>query len=169
QPATGVESNYLQRAEVQAFIADMVARHGFEADALRDVLAQAAPQEAVLRAITPKAVGERSWRSYRANFVSAGRIEQGLDFWRAHRDTLQRAEASFGVPAEIIVAILGVETHYGRRMGKFRVLDALATLAFDYPRRADYFRSELEQLLLLARESQWSPLELTGSFAGAIG
>src|SRR5690606_26113593 len=87
----------------------------------------------------------------------------------AHRDTLQRAEASFGVPAEIIVAILGVETHYGRRMGKFRVLDALATLAFDYPRRADYFRSELEQLLLLARESQWSPLELTGSFAGAIG
>lgn len=168
-PAVDAAGSYLDRVEVQAFIADMSERHGFDTDALREIFAQATQQEAVLRAITPKPAGKRSWQSYRANFVSPRRIEQGVAFWRAHRATLERAELQFGVPAEIIVAILGVETHYGRTMGSFRVVDALATLAFDYPRRADYFRGELEQVLLLARESQWSPLELTGSFAGAIG
>lgn len=168
-PAIGAPGSYLERTEVQAFIAEMSKRHGFDADALRDIFAQTTQQESVLRAITPKPVGKRSWQSYRANFVSSRRIEQGVAFWHAHRAALERAEQQFGVPAEIIVAILGVETHYGRAMGSFRVVEALATLAFDYPRRADYFRSELEEVLLLARESQWPPLELTGSFAGAIG
>ena len=92
-----------------------------------------------------------------------------MEFWHAHRRTLERAQATFGVPAEIIVAIIGIETQYGRTMGSYRVLDALTTLAFDYPRRADYFRSELEELLLYARESDRSPLLFVGSFAGAIG
>ena len=162
-------ARYVDRPEVQAFIAEMQARHGFPEEELRALFAQVERQESVLRAIVPQPVGERSWQRYRSNFVNARRIERGVEFWRAHRDILARAEAEYGVPAEIIVAILGVETQYGRTIGAYRVLDALTTLTFDYPRRAAYFRGELEELLLLARESQWSPTELTGSFAGAIG
>lgn len=162
-------AGYETRAEVQAFITDMQTRHGFEGQALKQLFAQAQQQESVLRAITPVPSGKRSWQSYRANFVSPTRVERGVQFWNEHRAPLERAQAQFGVPAEIIVAILGVETHYGRTMGSYRVLDALTTLAFDYPRRADYFRSELEELLLYARESGKSPLSLMGSFAGAIG
>lgn len=164
-----VAADYVERPEVREFIADMAARHGFEPAVLETLFAEVQQQEAVLRAITPKPVGVRSWQTYRNNFVNTTRIEEGVQFWQAHSAELERAEAQYGVPAEIIVAIIGVETLYGRRTGSFRVLDALTTLAFDYPRRADYFRSELEQLLLYARESNRPPGDLYGSYAGAIG
>ena len=169
-PATAVQgSGYEARAEVQAFIVDMEARHGFDATALTALFAHDHQQQSVLRAITPAPAGKRSWQSYRGNFVSPTRVTRGVQFWHEHRATLEHAQATFGVPAEIIVAIIGIETQYGRTMGSYRVLDALTTLAFDYPRRADYFRSELEELLLYARESGRSPLLFVGSFAGAIG
>jgi membrane-bound lytic murein transglycosylase B len=125
----------------------------------------------VLRAIRPAAVPEqqRSWQRYRERFVNARRSEGGQRFWQENEATLQRAEAIYGVPAEIIVAIIGVETEYGRNMGKFSVFEALASLAFYYPPRAAFFRSELEQFLLLARENGISPLDIKGSYAGAIG
>ena len=125
----------------------------------------------MLRAIRPAAVPElqRSWPRYRERFVNERRTRNGVRFWQENAAELARAEAIYGVPAQIIVAIIGVETEYGGNMGKFGVLEALATLAFDYPPRADFFRDELEQLLLLARENGVSPLEIKGSYAGAIG
>jgi membrane-bound lytic murein transglycosylase B len=157
------------RPEVRDFLAEMVERHGFALVELERLFAQARIQPSVLAAITPQPPGARSWQAYRANFVNPRRIEGGVQFWRAHAAVLDRAERTFGVPPEIVVAIIGVETEYGRNQGSFRVLDALATLAFDYPRRADYFRSELEQYLLLARESRLDARATRGSFAGAIG
>jgi membrane-bound lytic murein transglycosylase B len=159
----------VQRPDVQRFLAEMVDRHGFAAAELERLFAQARVQPSVLAAIAPQPPGTRSWRAYRANFVNPRRIEGGVQFWRAHAGALERAEREFGVPAEIVVAIIGVETEYGRNVGGYRVLDALATLAFDYPRRAEYFRWELEQYLLLARESRLDARSTRGSFAGAIG
>jgi membrane-bound lytic murein transglycosylase B len=123
----------------------------------------------VLTLMTPAPPGQRSWQTYRANFLSARRVETGAAFWRQNAKALERAASAYGVPPEIIVAIIGVETEYGRNTGSFRVLDALATLAFDYPRRAEYFRSELEQFLLLAREARADAGSFRGSYAGAIG
>ncbi len=167
--ATPPDADYATRADVRAFIADMSARHGFAAEALEQLFAQVRRQESVLRAIAPVPRGVRSWENYRDNFVSPARVERGALFLEEHRALLERAEAQFGVPAEIIVAIIGVETLYGRNMGGYRVVDALTTLAFDYPRRGDYFREELEQLLLYARESDRAPDSYLGSYAGAIG
>jgi membrane-bound lytic murein transglycosylase B len=167
--ATTPDSDYAARTDVQAFIIDMSARHGFAAEALTQLFMQVRRQDSVLRAIAPVPRGVRSWENYRANFVNPGRIERGALFLSEHRAILERAEAQFGVPAEIIVAIIGVETQYGRNMGGYRVVDALTTLAFDYPRRGDYFREELEQLLLYARESERAPESYLGSYAGAIG
>jgi membrane-bound lytic murein transglycosylase B len=160
---------FAHRPEVASFVAEMADRHGFARSELERLFAQARPQPSVLAAIAPQPPGVRSWRAYRANFVNARRIDGGVQFWRAHAAALARAEREFGVPAEIVVAIIGVETEYGRNLGGYRVLDALATLAFDYPRRADYFRWELEQYLLLARESRLDARSTRGSFAGAIG
>jgi len=109
------------------------------------------------------------WYEYAPQFLSAERIDGGLEFWRANEATLARAESEFGVPAEVIVAIIGVETLYGRNTGRYRVFDALTTLAFDYPRRGDFFKNELKEFLLLARDQGVSPLEAKGSYAGASG
>jgi membrane-bound lytic murein transglycosylase B len=160
---------YAERPEVRVFIAEMVERHAFSQRALEGLFAKARYQDAIVTAITPLPPGVRSWTAYRANFVTPRRIEAGLQFWRANAATLERATQGFGVPPEIVVAIIGVETEYGRNTGSFRVLDALATLAFDYPRRADYFRAELEQYLLYTRESRLDATALKGSYAGAIG
>src|SRR3989338_464828 len=111
----------------------------------------------------------KPWLEYRAIFVNRKRVKLGLEFWNKYPNTLRRAEQKYGVPQEIIVAIIGVETIYGQNAGNFLVLDALATLAFDYPRRADFFRSELENYLLLAREQQFDLLDIRGSYAGALG
>jgi membrane-bound lytic murein transglycosylase B len=166
---TAAAQGYAERAEVRTFIAEMVERHAFSRRALEDLFAKAQYQDTIVTAITPLAPGVRSWNTYRASFINPRRIESGVRFWRTNAATLERATRAFGVPPEIVVAIIGVETEYGRNAGSFRVLDALATLAFDYPPRADYFRSELEQYLLYARESRLDATALKGSYAGAIG
>jgi membrane-bound lytic murein transglycosylase B len=154
-----------------AFIAEMHEQYGFDVAHLKRQFAAIHSNATVLRAIQPAAVPEqqRSWQRYRERFVNDRRITHGVRFWQENAAELARAEAIYGVPREIIVAIIGVETEYGRNMGKFSVLEALATLAFDYPPRAPFFRSELEQFLLLARENGISPLDIKGSYAGAIG
>lgn len=160
---------FADRPEVRLFIAEMVERHAFTERSLERLFASVRLQDSVLTLITPSPPGTRSWRTYRANFVNARRIDAGVAFWRAHAAALERAARTFGVPPEIVIAIIGVETEYGRNTGTFGVLEALATLAFDYPRRADYFRSELEQYLLYTRESGLDATALKGSYAGAIG
>jgi len=158
-------------SEARQFIAEMHEKHGFDAAMLTRQFAAVHANAAVLRAIRPAAVPEqqRSWQRYRARFVNERRIGKGLEFWREFPAELARAQALYGVPAEIIVAIIGVETEYGRNTGKFSVLEALATLAFEYPPRAPFFRRELEEFLLLARENGSDPLDYKGSYAGAMG
>jgi membrane-bound lytic murein transglycosylase B len=157
--------------EVREFIEAMHEQHGFDVAHLTRQFSSIHSNAAVLRAIRPAAVPEqqRSWPRYRERFVNERRTRSGLRFWQDNVAELARAEAIYGVPQEIIVAIIGVETEYGGNMGKFSVFEALATLAFDYPPRAVFFRGELEQLLLLARENGVSPLDIKGSYAGAIG
>ena len=157
--------------EVRAFILQMHEQHGFDVAHLTRQFASIHSNATVLRAIQPAAVPEqqRSWQRYRVRFVNERRLASGLRFWQENGAELTRAEAIYDVPPEVIVAIIGVETEYGRNMGKFSVLEALATLAFNYPPRADFFRSELEQFLLMTRENGVSPLEIKGSYAGAIG
>jgi membrane-bound lytic murein transglycosylase B len=163
-------SGYAQREDVQAFIAAMQARHGLDAERLTALFGKTRPNASVLKAIAPPAdPGIRSWQNYRQRFIEPRRIAAGLDFWRKHRATLAKAQALSGVPAEIIVAIIGIETFYGRHLGRFDSFAALATLAFDYPPRADLFRRELEALLLLAQDEGRAPDSYRGSYAGAIG
>lgn len=158
---------YGERPEVQAFIGELVERHGFVGRELKALFSKVQRVEPALQSILP---GEKlPWEDYRALFLNETRIGGGVAFWKANRASLERAEKRYGVPAQYIVAIIGVETNYGRNMGKWRVVDALATLAFDYPPRAPFFRNELEQYLLLAREAGLDVFALRGSYAGAIG
>lgn len=156
------------RPEVEAFIVEMVRKHEFEREALRRVFAKVLPRPAIIRAMAAPAAA-RPWHEFRDRFIDAARISGGVSFWEQHELTLERASRVYGVPPEIIVAIIGIETRYGRDTGSFRVLDALATLAFDYPQRAEFFSGELEQYLLLAREAGVDALNFKGSFAGAMG
>jgi membrane-bound lytic murein transglycosylase B len=154
--------------ELDAFIVEQVREHGFQRDELERLLAQAEHRQDIIDAITRPA--ERlPWHRYRPIFLKPERIEGGVKFWNEHADLLQRLSRQYGVPPEIMVAIVGVETYYGRFKGKHRVLDALTTLAFSYPPRAKFFRSELSHYLLLAREEGWDPLSRSGSYAGAMG
>ncbi len=162
--------NYAQRDEVQVFVLEMQERHGFDADVLNALFRRTRPLAAVIKAIMPpKDPGVRSWQAYRGRFVEPQRIAAGQRFMRLHAAELAAAEARFGVPVEIIAAIIGIETIYGKHMGRFGTFAALTTLAFDYPPRAELFRRELEELLLLAREEGRDPLAYTGSYAGALG
>lgn len=148
----------------------MVREHGFVRKELEALFRKAVRQPDIIRAMTPPPEAPvRSWQAYRNFFVNPQRIEAGLRFGQRHADTLRRAEARYGVPAEIIVAIIGVETSFGRNMGRYRIIDALTTLAFDYPRRAEYFRSELEHFLVFARDGNVDVLGMRGSYAGAFG
>jgi len=153
---------------IPAFIDEMVARHQFKRAELERVFRRAEQRPDVIEAINKPAT-LKPWPEYRANFVNRERIEGGLKFWQKNGAALTRAQREFGVPAEYIVAIIGVETLYGRNTGGYRALDALTTLAFSYPRRADFFRVELEQFLLLAREQDFNLLEINSSYAGALG
>jgi membrane-bound lytic murein transglycosylase B len=165
-----VQASYAEREDARAFAAEIAGRHAFDAAEVERALAGARHDPEVIRLITPPArKGVRSWRSYRARFLDRTRIDGGMRFWREHADTLARAERDTGVPAEVIVAIIGVETIYGRNTGNFETLSTLATLAFDYPPRAELFRGELEALFLLAREQGRDPASYYGSFAGALG
>jgi membrane-bound lytic murein transglycosylase B len=155
---------------VKIFIAEMRDKHGFDPAVLDALFRRTRPIPAVIKAIMPpRDPGVRSWQAYRSRFVEPIRIAAGRRFMRAHSAEIAAAEVRFGVPAEIIAAIIGVETIYGRQLGRFGTFAALATLAFDYPPRAELFRRELEELLLLAREENRSLLSYTGSYAGALG
>lgn len=160
---------YGDHPAAQAFVSSMVERHGFERGALEQLFAAARYQDAIVKAMDRPAERVKPWYEYRAIFLTERRIREGVDFWRANREVLGRAQRDYGVDPAIVVAIIGVETFYGRNMGSFRVLDALATLAFDYPKRSEFFARELEQYLLLAREQDLDPLGLKGSYAGAMG
>ena len=163
-------SSFADEPDAVAFARDLEARQGIPADELLGQLAQLRPNAKVLQLIKPPASPlQRSWERYRPRFLNDRRIDGGVRFLQENAGQLAKASALYGVPPEIIVAIIGVETEYGRNMGGFRVLEALATLAFKYPPRSEFFRTELEQFLLLCRENGLDPLAVKGSFAGAIG
>lgn len=162
-------SQYLDTSAGQEFVRDMVSDYGFEAERVAGILEQAERQDAIIESISRPAEKTLEWHSYRGIFMRADRIAQGAAFRAEHADAFERAEREFGVPAEIIAAIIGVETWYGKYRGNYRVLDALATLAFDYPPRSRFFRSELKHYLLMTREQGLDPTKLKGSYAGAMG
>jgi membrane-bound lytic murein transglycosylase B len=161
---------YAGRPEVRAFVQEMSIKHGLDSDTLLQLFRHAQYQPAVIRAIMPpRNPRVRSWRAYRPRYVNEDRISNGVRFWRAHASVFEAAEQRYHVPQEIMAAIIGVETIYGRITGGFQTLSALSTLAFDYPARAKLFRQELEELLLLAQEKGRSAITFKGSYAGAIG
>ncbi len=166
--APEVHPSLAQRADVQAFIREMAARHGFNPARLQAVFSRAQTQPSIIAAMSRPAEA-KPWHAYRNIFVNDRRIRGGVKFWRTHAAALAEAERVYGVPPEIVVAIIGVETQYGGNMGSYRVLEALSTLAFDYPRRASYFRKELVNYLLMTRAEGIDPLALRGSYAGAMG
>ena len=155
------------RPEIEAFIEEMGTKHGYEPGPLRRLFSQVQPRPSIIRAMTAPGTA-RPWHDFRRRNVDQARIDGGVRFWAQNVATLERASRDFGVPPELIVATIGIETMYGRNMGSFKVIDALSTLAFDYPPRAEFFRRELEEYLLLVRD--WGIDSATrGSYAGAIG
>ena len=168
--AAQAKADFGGRDEVREFIVQLAAKHGFVESELRFVFSRARHYPVIIELITPPAHPRaRSWQAYRARFIEPVRIQGGIALWNKYAGDLARAEAQYGVPAEVIVAIIGVETVYGRNSGNWRVIDALSTLAFDYPKRAEFFRSELENYLLFAREHDLDVFSVRGSYAGAIG
>lgn len=177
-PMVTAAGSFAGRAEVQAFIAEMHDKHGFDEAELKHAFSHTKPIRAVIKAIQPpRDPAVRSWQAYRTNHIDAQRIALGLRFWQDHRSELAEVSEQSGVPEEIIVSIIGIETIYGRYTGNFGTFAALATLAFNYPisdpvkspARAAFFRNELEELLLLAHEMERNPLSFRGSYAGALG
>ncbi len=152
----------------EAFINELVEKHQFSRAEVTDLLAQAQLNNEILEAIQ-RPWEAKPWHQYYPIFLTEKRLDAGLRFWDEHAETLARAEKEYGVPAEVIVAIIGVETFYGSYLGKYPVLDALYTLGFHYPPRATFFRSELREFFILSREEGLNPLELKGSYAGAMG
>lgn len=167
--AAEVRTPYASRQDGRAFIDEMREQHGFAAADLDRWLRAAKFQPRIVDLMNRPVLEPPKWFVYAPPFLAPERVDAGLAFWAANAGALERAERETGVPAEIVVAIIGVETYYGRVTGSHRVIDALATLAFDYPRRAAFFRGELKEFLLLAREQGFSPLAPRGSFAGAMG
>jgi len=177
RPAQAVEPSYLLRDDAMRFADAVAKRRDLDRDWTRHAIGQALYQPEVARLMLPPARGAfKNWRVYRSRFVNPARIRAGARFWQRNRASLERAQAEFGVPPEIIVGIIGVETVYGQQMGNFRVIDALATLAFDFPAshpraqaRRDFFRDELEQFLSLCQRTGMDPAAPLGSYAGAMG
>lgn len=168
--APPAQKPYANREDVHGFIRQMHERHGFVEQELKFLFARARREPAILAAIAPpKTAPMRSWQTYRGRFINDARIAEGAEFWRRHAAALERAAKQHGVPEEIIVAIIGVETVYGRQMGTWRVIDALSTLAFDFAPRAEFFLGELEQYLLFTRDAGIDVFSVRGSYAGAIG
>lgn len=150
------------------FIQTMVVKHQFKDAELRTLFKSVEMQQAILDAIG-KPAEAKPWYQYREIFMTPARIAGGVDFWKANQATLKAVEQQYGVPAEIIVAIIGVETKYGAHTGKYRVIDALSTLGFGHPTRSEFFLKELENFLLLTRQEHVDPLQPMGSYAGAMG
>lgn len=161
--------NYSNQAAAQSFVDEMVDKHGFERSYLEGLMREATRKDSILEAIARPAERTKEWKDYRKIFIQESRTRKGREFLKTYADTLARAEREFGVPAEIITAIIGVETRYGSNKGSYRVVDSLSTLAFDYPKRSKFFREQLEEYLLLVREQQFDPLAVKGSYAGAMG
>lgn len=170
--------DFANNPNAQQFIDRMVNKHGFDRQQLQEILSQAKRLDSVLRlmdnqapttSVKPPSGPNGAWLRYRKKFITPDNVQNGVVFWNQYEDALNRAWQVYGVPPEIIVGIIGVETRWGRVMGKTRILDALATLSFNYPRRAEYFSGELETFLLMARDEQDDPLNPKGSFAGAMG
>jgi membrane-bound lytic murein transglycosylase B len=160
---------YSANPDVQAFIDNMVDEHAFDRDQLNSIFSQAERRDDIIELMSRPAEKRLEWGEYRKIFLTRSRIDGGVAFWNANEKILQQAEEEFGVDAQVIVAIIGVETRYGGNTGSHRVLDALSTLAFDYPPRSKFFRGELEQYLILAREENIDLLSTKGSYAGAMG
>ncbi|HRG50572.1 MAG TPA: lytic murein transglycosylase B [Pseudomonadales bacterium] len=160
---------YEQRSDVQAFADEMQTRYNFKKEDALEILSHAEKKQAILDAIARPAEKAKPWKDYRKIFLTDARVDGGVNFWLAHEQTLQAVSSSLQVEPEMIVAIIGIETSYGKNTGSYRVIDALATLAFDYPPRSAFFRQELQNFLLLAREQKKDPLILKGSYAGAMG
>jgi membrane-bound lytic murein transglycosylase B len=165
-PAVAID---IRRDDVAAFIEEVAARDSIDRRLLRKLLAAANSQPTIIAAMDRPAEKAKPWFEYRPIFLTERRIQEGTDFWLAHRLALDQASIRSGVAPEYIAAIVGVETYYGRMTGSYRVLDALTTLAFDYPARAPFFRNELEQFILLSRDMGLDPLTVKGSYAGAMG
>lgn len=166
---TSAGADYREHPKAQEFVDRMVTVHGFERAEVESLLKSATKQQSIIDAISRPAEKVKPWKDYRKIFIQEKRIEEGVNFWMENRDALKRAANEYHVAPEIIVAIIGVETFYGRIKGSYRVIDALSTLSFDYPKRSEFFTKELEQFLLLSREQKQSPLKLKGSYAGAMG
>lgn len=160
---------YADRPEFDAFVDSMVRENGFDADRLSQWLADARHQPRIIELISSPAEKTLQWHEYRAIFIKPERTERGIEFLQQHQAAFDRAEEQYGVSRNVIAAIIGVETWYGRYTGNYRVVDALATLAFDYPPRSRFFRSELAQFFLMVREQGFDPATLKGSYAGAMG
>lgn len=173
-PREQTAPGYGEREDVRQFAEELTQRHGWRMEDTMNILAKARHQARVTQLIMPPPAGTaKNWAAYRSRFVEPKRLKAGLEFWNANDRLLKRAERVYGVPASLIVGIIGVETYYGRHMGGFRVLDALTTLSFDFPSgrsdRSAFFRSELEALLVWARKEGRAPQDVKGSYAGAIG
>ncbi len=164
-----VAADYDNAPLVNEFINEMTRDYGFASEQLVSLFSGVERKQAILDAISRPAERVKPWSEYRPIFITDSRIARGVDFWREHEEALRKAEQEYGVPAEMIVSIIGVETFYGGNTGSYRVVDALSTLAFDYPPRAPFFRKELREFLMLTREEQVDPLTLKGSYAGAMG
>ncbi len=170
-PATAADTTYvdLGQKNVVAFIDEMVNTHDFDRDALVSLLAKAEIKATIIKKISTPAERTLTWGEYRKIFITKERVDAGATFWRDNKEMLERIQLETGVPIEMLVGIIGVETYFGRITGKDRVIDALATLAFEYPKRSVFFTKELREFLILAREEELDPLTPMGSYAGAMG
>ena len=166
---TLASENYADHPGAQAVIDELVQDQGFDRQQLQALFASAKRQDSILEAMSRPAEKTKPWYDYREIFLTQRREQEGIKFYNEHLETLQRAERELGVPAEMIVAIIGVETYYGRIAGSYRVIDALSTLAFDYPKRATFFTKELKNYLILTNEQNMNALDMKGSYAGAMG
>ncbi len=167
-PVAAASGYFIERQEVKAFIDAMVATHGFERAELETIIGAATYQPRIIELMTRPAEA-KPWFEYRPIFLTDDRIQLGVEFWNQNNTILNQAKARFGVDPAVVVAVIGIETKYGRVLGNHRVIDALMTLAFDYPKRGREFEGYLEQFLILVRREHMNPLDLMGSYAGAMG
>ena len=161
--------NVIDIPDVQKFIQEKVSEHGFKKSELESLFKQVEIKQKIIDAMNRPAEKSKAWYEYRAIFLTDKRIKQGAKFWQENSNVLKYAEEVYGVPVEIIVAIIGVETFYGRLQGSYRVMDALSTLAFKYPKRSKFFRGELKHFLVMSKDQNFNPLSKKGSYAGAMG
>ena len=163
-----IEESAEIKPEVEEWISRMASEHQFDADELRDMFAQFKPNKRIIKAINTPATS-KPWHYFRNLYVTTSRIDGGVEFWNEHAALLERVRVKYGVPEEVVTAIIGIESSYGKRTGSFQVADALYTLGFEVPRRSKFFQGQFEHFMLLTRENGFDPLAIKGSFASAMG